>query len=161
MTRFSLVFKFMGLTAFWGMVLGAGLGFVGAVLFGLTSLSLGTVLYSIILFAPISAVYGTLSGGISGIILGIITAVFYYRPDQLTRYKLAALVIISGITFIGVLLCFALPIDYTSNTAAIGLIEVTGIAIAAALAAAYASRRIAKWYLWWNEFNYIRPISAE
>ncbi|MEO8394804.1 MAG: hypothetical protein ABI700_17550 [Chloroflexota bacterium] len=159
MTRVTLVLKFLGLTAFWGLVLGAGLGLVGGVLFGISSLSLGTVLYLVILFAPISAVYGTLLGG-SGIVLGIITTIFFYRPDQLTRYKFATLVILSVITFTAVFLWFALPLDYASNAVLNGLIYVIAIAVIATLAAGYASQRIAKWYLWWNEFNYIRPISV-
>ena len=159
MTRITLVLKFLGLSAFWGLVLGAGIGFVGGTVLGLPSLSLSIILYLIILFAPISALYGTFIGGIGGAALGVLTALFYYQPDKLKSHKWLTLIVLPGTTFLSLFLPFALQIDYTDATAAMSLIYVLVIAVIGSGSAVYASQRIARWYLWWHEYNYIRPIS--
>lgn len=159
MTRITLVLNFLGLSAFWGLVLGAGFGFVGGLIFSLSSLSPGTILYALILAIPISAVYGTFIGGVGGIVLGIITATFSYHDDDLTYYKWVALPVLCVITFFSIFLWFALQIDYALSSAVNGLVFVFIVATIGAVEAGFASRRIAKWYLSWHEYNYIRPIT--
>lgn len=138
MTRITLVLKFLGLSAFWGLVIGGAMGLIGGLLGGL---------YIALFVCVLGAITGILLGGLYGVVWGTITAVFFHSGTVESRYKLFGMIAAIAITFPCAFVLFSSSLNYYS---AIGRVELWVILIPttiATIAAGYASQRVSKWYL--------------
>lgn len=159
--RLTLPLRFLGLSAFWGFILGAGSGLVAGVLLSLPSLSLNSLLYAGMFYLLYYAEVGVLIGAVAGVILGVITTIFYYDPQNLARYQTVALIVFALTAFFGSFFWFFAWANFYSETGGVQLGVVLIPTLVATLVLSYASRRVAKWYLGRREYNEGQPIATD
>jgi hypothetical protein len=76
-------------------------------------------------------------------------------------YKIVALIIFVVTTFFGTFHWSWSSAQLVREAEDLALGGFLAEAMVAALVSIYASQRVAKWYLKWHEYNYVRPIPAD
>jgi hypothetical protein len=151
MSRTRLMLEFISRSTLWGLALGGGIGLSGGFVLYLLAGSLPAALYGGLVGLALGGVCGGLFGGFSGVAFGTITVLFYYSREKPRFFT--ATILASGIV-VAIAGSYWLFSSLTSGYSYMEIGQASAAApfvLISALAAAYGSFRMAKWYIGQHE----------